>query len=90
MNVYSEISDLGRCKLIMFIFKPQWVDLALFLQMGVDLALFLQMGADLKIRLKKLLLRKAIKPFNQLFIHSKLLNKHNDSRGIPWNLPIHG
>ena len=30
MNVYSEISDLVRCELIMFIFKPQWVDLGLF------------------------------------------------------------
>ena len=44
MNVYSEISDLVRCKLIMFIFKHQWADLAPFLQMGVDLALLLENG----------------------------------------------
>ena len=47
MNVYSEISNLVRFKLIMFIFKHQWVDLAYFRKMGVDLAPFLEIGVDL-------------------------------------------
>ena len=45
----------------MFIFKPHWVDLAPFLQMGVDLALFSENGgrfaqkwADLEITQNKM------------------------------------
>ena len=55
--------------MIMFIFKPQWVDLAPFLQMGADLVPFLQMGADLV-------------PFLQMGVDLELLKKKKNQYGL--------